>query len=190
MNPVDVAILGLIGVSAAFSLFRGFVRETIVFVGLIAGLWAAFNFMDVAGSWFERLIEDSSIRLAIGFVVVLGAVLIAAGILSSLLRLAVNVTGLTGTDRLLGAVFGAARGAIIVAALVLLADLTDLRARTWWQESVVLPTFESIADEIRRILPEELAAHFRRGALPDVSAPDLELDRNLGLPDNVKSVVE
>lgn len=179
MNWVDLAILAIVGLSTAFSLVRGFVRETIVFIGLIAGLWAAFNFMDVAGGWFERWIEDPSIRLALGFVVVLGAVLIASGILSGLLRLAVNVTGLTGTDRVLGGIFGAARGAIVVAALVLLADLTDLRGRAWWQESTMLPVFESAADEIRRILPEELAAYFGRDALPD--APKVDLDQDLDI---------
>ena len=200
MTWVDFAILAIVGLSTAFSLYRGFVRETIVFIGLIAGLWAAFNFMDVAGGWFEGWVEDSSIRLALGFVVVLGAVLIAAGILSGLLRVAVNVTGLTGTDRVLGGIFGAARGAIIVAALVLLTDLTDLRSRAWWQESTMLPTFEAIADEIRRILPEELAGHLRGDTLPDVPKVDLDrdldLDRNLDLdedldmPDRVKSALE
>lgn len=190
MNWLDLAILAIVGVSAAFSLFRGFVRETIVFIGLIAGLWAAFHFMDVAGGWFEQWIENPSIRLALGFVVVLAAVLIAAGILSGLLRLAVNVTGLTGTDRVLGGIFGAARGAIIVAALVLLADLTDLRSRAWWQESALLPTFESIAGEIRRLLPEELAGRLRPGALPDVPEVDLDRDLDLDVPDRVKSVVE
>ncbi len=176
MNWVDFALLAIIGLSATLSLFRGFVRETVVFIGLIAGLWAAFNFMHVAGGWFERWIEDSTIQLAVGFVVLLGAVLIAAGILSRLLLLAVNVTGLTGTDRVLGAIFGAARGAIIVAAVVLLADLTDLRERAWWHESTMLPTFETIADEIRRILPDELAEHFRRDRLPDAPPTDLDLD--------------
>lgn len=204
MNWVDFAILAIVGLSAAFSLVRGFVREAIVFIGLIVGLWAAFNFMEVAGGWFERWIEDPSIRLALGFVVVLVAVLIASGILSGLLRLAVNVTGLTGTDRVLGGIFGAARGAIVVAALVLLADLTDLRSRTWWQESTTLPVFESVAGEIRRILPEELAAHFGRDALPDAPKvdldrdldldldfdQDLDLDRGLGVPGGVKSVIE
>ena len=183
MNWVDFVLLAIIGLSAVLSLFRGFVRETFVFIGLIAGLWAAFNFMHVASDWFARWIEDSSIRLALGFAAVLGAVLITTGIVSRLLRLAVNVTGLTGTDRALGAIFGAARGAIIVACLVLLADLTNVRERTWWQESAMLPTFESVADEIRRILPDELAGHFGGDTLP--AGLPADLDESLDLDDNL-----
>lgn len=157
MAWADLAVLAIIGVSAVLSLFRGFVREAIALAGWIAGLWFAFNFLHVGAEWFVRWVESPEIRLMLGFVVLLGAVLVVAGVVARLAGGLVDVTGLGGTDRVLGMVFGAGRGALIVSVLVLLAGFTDLAAEPWWRESVLLPRFEALAGEVARILPGEIA---------------------------------
>ena len=153
----DLAVLAIIGVSAVLSLFRGFVREAIALAGWIAGLWFAFNFLHVAAEWFVRWVESPEIRLVLGFVVLLAAVLVVAGVVARLAGGLVDVTGLGGTDRVLGMIFGAGRGAVVVAVLVLLAGFTDLAGERWWRESVLLPRFEALAGEVARILPGEIA---------------------------------
>lgn len=157
MAWADLAVLAIIGLSAVLSLFRGFVREAIALAGWIAGLWVAFNHVHIGAGWFVRWIESPEIRLVLGFVVLLAAVLIVAGVAARLAGGLVDVTGLGGTDRVLGMLFGAGRGAIIVAGLVLVAGFTDLARETWWRESVLLPRFEALADEVARILPGEIA---------------------------------
>ncbi len=176
LNWVDFAFLAIVAASAAVSLFRGFMREATSFAGLVAGLWAAFAFMDEVGDWFEPWIGNPSLRLGIGFVLVLVAVLVVAGILSRLFHLAVGAAGLTGIDRLLGVVFGAARGGLVAAALVLLAGGTGLPERDWWQDSALMPAFESVADEIRGLLPDDPFEYFDRagGSFPhDISGEEL-----------------
>ena len=157
MAWADLAVLAIIGVSAVLSLFRGFVREAIALAGWIAGLWFAFNFLHVAAEWFVRWVESPEIRLVLGFVVLLAAVLVVAGVVARLAGGLVDVTGLGGTDRILGMIFGAGRGAVVVAVLVMLAGFTDLAGERWWRESVLLPRFEALAGEVARILPGEIA---------------------------------
>ncbi len=157
MAWADWAVLAIIGVSAVLSLFRGFVREAIALAGWIAGLWLAFNYAPVGAEWFERWVESSEIRFVLGFVVVLAAVLVVAGVTARLVGGLVDVTGLGGTDRVLGMIFGAGRGAVIVSALVLLAGFTDVMSEPWWGESVLLPRFEALATEVGRILPAGIA---------------------------------
>ena len=65
------------------------------------------------------------------------------------------------TDRALGVVFGIARGIVIVAILVLCAGLTALPKDPWWKESLFLPHFQVLAEEIRSLLPPEVAALFQ-----------------------------
>ena len=89
--------------------------------------------------------------------VVLAAVLVVAGVTARLVGGLVDVTGLGGTDRVLGMIFGAGRGAVIVSALVLLAGFTDVMSEPWWGESVLLPRFEALAAEVGRILPAGIA---------------------------------
>ncbi len=157
MAWADLAVLAIIGVSAVLSLFRGFVRAAIALAGWIAGLWFAFNFLHVGAEWFVRWVASPEIRLVLGFVVLLAAVLVAAGVVGRLAGGFVDATGLGGLDRVLGMIFGAARGAIIVACLVLLAGFFNLSGEPWWRESVLLPRFEALAGEVARILPGEIA---------------------------------
>ena len=159
MAWADLAVLAIIGVSAVLSLFRGFVREAIALAGWIAGLWFAFNYYHVGAEWFVRWVESPHIRNVLGFVVLLAAVLVVAGVVARLAGGLVNVTGLGGTDRVLGMIFGAGRGTIIVAGIVLLAGFMEmgLTREPWWRDSVLLPRFEALAGEVARILPGEIA---------------------------------
>ena len=70
----------------------------------------------------------------ISFVVVFGATLIVGGIVQWAIAKLVESTGLSGTDRILGFVFGGARGAIvcIVALIALRPFAIDAH---WWQAS-------------------------------------------------------
>ena len=162
MASADLAILGIIGLSAVLSLFRGFVREAISLAGWIAGFWLAFNYMHVGAAWFADWVDSPFLRLALGFVVLLGAVLVAAGVTGRLAGKLVNVTGLGGTDRVLGMIFGVGRGAVIVAGLVLVAGFTDVVLEPWWRESVLIPRFEALSAEVVRILPDDIAHRIRR----------------------------
>ena len=162
MASADLAILGIIGLSAVLSLFRGFVREAIALFGWIAGVWLAFNYMHITSEWFVRWVDSPFLRLSLGFATVLAAALVTAGVAGRLARRFVDVTGLGGTDRVLGMVFGAGRGAVIVAGLVVLAGFTDVMREPWWRESELIPRFETLASEIARILPGEMAQRLNR----------------------------
>jgi len=67
-------------------------------------------------------------------------------LLSSLINYVVSQlvkkTGLSGTDRMIGVVFGVARGAAVVGILVLLAGLTTLPQDDWWQDSQLVGHFQ------------------------------------------------
>ena len=70
-------------------------------------------------------------------------------------------TGMSGTDRLIGMVFGAARGILLVAILVLLAGLTPLPEEAWWVRSTLVGYFEELAFWLRDLMPPEIADRFR-----------------------------
>jgi membrane protein required for colicin V production len=71
----------------------------------------------------------------------------------------VEKTGLTGTDRSLGVVFGLLRGLAIVTILVLAAGATPMPADIWWQNSLLIDHFVKLALWVREFLPAEIAQH-------------------------------
>jgi membrane protein required for colicin V production len=54
----------------------------------------------------------------------------------------VKATGLSGTDRLLGTVFGVLRGAMLVLViLILMPAIVPIEQDDWYKQSIVIPKF-------------------------------------------------
>ena len=158
---VDYGILGIIGLSAGVSIVRGFAREAISLAGWVLAVWLAVTQVGRVAAYLVPYIELPSLRLAVAFLAVFVSVLIVTGFIVFLVGLMVEKTAMSGTDRVLGVVFGIARGVAIVGVLVALAGLTPLPQDPWWRESVVLPHFERLALEIRGALPDEVAGDMK-----------------------------
>lgn len=159
LHWADLAILVILALSALLSLFRGLVGEVMSLLGWVGAGWAALEFAAPLARRLE-FVSVPSLRLALAFCLVFVAVLLACALLSLFIRRLVAGTGLTGTDRMLGILFGLARGAAIVTLLVLVAGLTPLPRDPWWREPVLLPRFEALARLAIRWLPPEFRQHF------------------------------
>lgn len=160
MNWVDISVLAIVFLSAVISVIRGFVREALSLAAWIAAFWVAFTFTDNMAVMLADHIETPSLRLVAGFTILFLATLIIAALVNFLAVQLVVKTGLSGTDRMLGVIFGIARGVVIVGILVLLAGLTPIPQDPWWEASTLIPHFEALAILLRGLLPPDIAAHF------------------------------
>jgi membrane protein required for colicin V production len=154
---IDVVILALIVLSAVLSLFRGFVKEAVALATWLVALWVAMTFYEELAAWLSQWIELVSAQKITAFGILFVCVLLLGAVVNFLAGKLVSRTGLTGTDKLLGIVFGVARGGVIVAILVLLAGLTPFPQDPWWQDSQFLGYFEEFAMWMRNFLPGEIA---------------------------------
>jgi len=157
---IDIVIIGVVAISAIISLVRGFVREAFSLASWFVAVGAAWFFFRPVSVHFESMIEVPSMRLAAAFVVILIAVLILGALITRFMGMIVDSTGLSGTDRMIGVLFGAARGALIVVILVTLAGLTPLPEDPWWKDSQLIPYFQDLAVWLKSNLPEEFASYF------------------------------
>jgi len=160
MNWADFSILSIIGISALISLFRGFVREALSVVGLAAAIWVAVTFYNQASDLLVNVISLPTGRRVIAFVALIVVSLLIAGLINHLIGKLVDKVGLTGTDRMLGVVFGVVRGVAIVGLLVLLAGLTQVPQDPWWQQSMLMEHFQKLAQMAIEFLPADVVAHF------------------------------
>ena len=154
---IDVVIISLIALSAILSLFRGFVKEALALITWLVALWVAMAFYEELAVWLSQWIATPSAQKVTAFGILFICVLLLGAIVNYLAGKLVDKTGLTGTDKLLGVIFGVARGAAIVAILVLLAGLTPVPQDPWWQDSQFLGYFEGFALWMRDFLPSEIA---------------------------------
>jgi membrane protein required for colicin V production len=161
MNWVDYTIIGIIAVSAVTSVIRGFVREVLSLVAWVAAFWVALKFSHQAADYATNYIPNSHVREATAFVVLFLVTLLVVALVNYLIVQLMDKTGISGTDRMLGMVFGIARGVLIVALLVLLAGATSIPEEPWWKESTLLDHFVSLAVWIRDYLPADVAKSFK-----------------------------
>jgi membrane protein required for colicin V production len=158
---IDYILLAIIAISALLSLWRGFVKEALSLISWIAALWVALLFFHKLADWLARWIETPTVRDVVGFGSLFLVTVLIGGLVGYLAGQLVAKTGLTATDRVLGMVFGVARGVIIVAVLVLLAGLTTLPQDPWWKDSLLLGHFQELALWLRSFLPADIAANIR-----------------------------
>lgn len=171
MNAADLAIVVIIALSVVIGVVRGFIVEVLSIAIWVGAVAMALVFGGLVGEWFAASIELPSLRAAIGHGLVFIAGIVAGAILMWVLRKAVQSTGLSGTDRLLGLVFGIARGVLLVTVLVVLAGLTALPRDPWWQESRTIPVFQDIAQALAPHLPAALRQYLDFSAASPEAPP-------------------
>jgi membrane protein required for colicin V production len=160
MPVLDIAILAIIGVSAVVSLLRGFVREAFSLAIWVLAFWVSWSFFRDLEVPLREWIASPTARLGVAFGLLMIATLLVGGLVNYVIIRVVELTGMSGTDRLIGMVFGVARGVLLVAVLVLLAGLTPLPDETWWQQSQLVTYFEELAVWLHQLLPPDIAARF------------------------------
>jgi membrane protein required for colicin V production len=173
MTAFDLIAVGIVGLSIVAAFLRGFVRVAISLMGWIVGLIAASRFSDTVGAMLPDYGETPAVRYVVAFVLILLAALLVAGIAGFILSRLVRAAGLGFLDRFLGAIIGLARGVLIAVFLVLLAGLTPLPAKDWWQNAKLSPILVTAALSLKPWLPKAWAEQldYGKGRQPAVPAP-------------------
>ncbi|HVN34892.1 MAG TPA: CvpA family protein [Casimicrobiaceae bacterium] len=165
MNAFDLTLIAIVALSTLFAFARGVVREVMALATWVVGLVAAFAYAAALAALFTRLDISVAARHVLAFALILIAVLVAGAILARALSGAVKAIGLGFVDRLLGAVFGVARGVAVVVLFALVAGLTALPKEDWWQNSMLGRSLAEAALGLKPYLPRAWAERL------DFSAP-------------------
>ena len=160
MSWIDLCIIGVIVLSALISLVRGFVKESISLVSWIVAGIIALRYYAPMADLLEPFIVSVTLRQWVGGGILFIVTLIVGAIVNFIVSQLVSKTGLSGTDKALGVVFGAARGVLIIAMLVLLASLTPMPEASWWQDSAMIGFFQQLAEWIGSVIPADAVGKF------------------------------
>ena len=145
LAPFDWAIIAVLAISTLLSLRRGFLKEALSLGTWIAAFVVARQFHGPMDQLLETQIVDSLMRSIAAFAALFVGTLLVGAALGFLLGALINATGLSSTDRVLGMVFGFARGALIVTVVIGLLNLTPLVNDSWYTNASLVPHFETVA---------------------------------------------
>ncbi len=158
MNELDYAIIAIALMSVAIGAWRGAIREIINISGWVVAFILAHAFSADLAAYFSDWIAEPVYRMALSWLAIFVAVLIFASLLASLLTELVRKLGLSGLDRLLGAIVGLLRGVLVIVVLALAAGMTKFPQTGLWKNAALTPPVEVAAMYARALLPQSLAS--------------------------------
>lgn len=157
-NWADWFIVVVMTASAVIGLFRGLIREAWSLLSWVVAAICTVRFATPLAHYFESFIQTPSIRVLCAGAIILVLVLIVGGLLGMLLGQVVSKTGLSGTDRLLGMVFGIGRGVLLMGVIIMVAKLAHMDGDPWWSQSQLLPYFMPMVAWLQVFLPNQIAS--------------------------------
>ncbi|PHV13321.1 CvpA family protein [Chitinimonas sp. BJB300] len=161
MTGFDYAVLIILGLSVLLAVLRGGISEILSLSAWILGFWLAQQYAAELGARLPPEVPTVELRLIAGFLGILLGVWFLSAIVRITLAQFIKASGLATWDRLLGAVFGVIRGALIVLALVMVAGLTSVPKMPIWRDAMFSPPLEASAIALKPWLPPELANHIK-----------------------------
>lgn len=150
------SLLGLDGLMAlvlllslSLGVWRGLVFELMSLAGWVLAWMAASLGGEALGARMVNHLPDSMLRSAAGFVVAFVVALVGCSLLAHLAKMLISASPLKVIDRVLGAVFGALRGVLILVVLVTVAEWTPVVHADWWQGSTGVAWISMLRQQVQ-----------------------------------------
>ncbi len=157
INPTDLAVIGVLLVSALFAFVRGFVKEVLAVAGWIGAILITVHLFPIVTPYARQytdiqILADGGTGIAI-FVISL----VVLSFVSHFIAKRVRESAVSALDRSLGFVFGLARGAVLVAIAYLLLVWTVPHADqpAVVREARVVPLVEETARWLIKVVPTQ-----------------------------------
>jgi membrane protein required for colicin V production len=156
---VDIALLSVLGLSVLIGLWRGFVFEIMSLLGWVVVFVLANALGPLLADDLPLGEPGSGLRLWAAYLLVFVLVLVTCTLLARMLRALVSATPLSLVDHLLGGVFGAVRGGVILVVAGLLVMLSPWAASPAWKSSHGALWVGLALEGLKPVLPQSLNVH-------------------------------
>lgn len=171
LNPFDWFLIAIVAYSTIAAFLRGFFREIFSLVGLIAGILLASWYYAPLGVRLASFLPWATAQIA-AFLLIAILVMVLCGVIGTLISRTAKTIGLGFIDRLLGAIFGLARGCLMGVA-ILMAAAAFLPHQPYIRNSQLSGYFLEGAHAVSFVVPTNLQQHIRAGAIAlKHSSPD------------------
>ena len=140
MTALDYLILAIFLIFAIWGMVRGLIAEVFSILSWVAALYLGSHYGEAVAPWLESTIDSVTLRQLIAAIAVGIAAYAVVSIAGVLLSRSIQSSIFGPLNRMLGLLFGAARGAIVIAVAALVGLQFGLQDETWWQEAKLQPS--------------------------------------------------
>ncbi|QEL55304.1 CvpA family protein [Chromobacterium paludis] len=157
MTAFDYIVIAIVAGSVLMALVRGLIVEVLSLGAWLIAFWCAKQFSPLVEGFLPASLPGEGVRMVASFVLVFFLIWLGTALLRVMLTGLVDSIGLGAINRLLGGMFGLARGVVLVTVMVLLGGLSSLPQKPMWRNAVLAAPFESLALSLRPWLPPMMA---------------------------------
>jgi membrane protein required for colicin V production len=153
---VDWALLAVLAVSVVVGLWRGLGFEVLSLVGWVVAFFVAQAFAPSLAALVPLGVPGGALNHGVAFIAAFVLALLVWALLSRLIRLLIHATPLQPVDRVLGGVFGLARGAVLLLAVATVVMLSPAQRSSAWQRSYGAAWLATVLQGLKPVLPDAI----------------------------------
>jgi membrane protein required for colicin V production len=157
LSWVDWALLAVLLISVVVGLWRGLVFEVLSLVGWVVAFIVAQAFAPTVARSVPIGAPGSALNHGIAFLAAFVLALVIWALASRLVRMLIHATPLQPVDRVLGGVFGLARGAVLLLAVATVVMLSPAQRSSAWQHSLGAAWLGTLLQGLKPVLPDAVA---------------------------------
>ena len=136
-------------------------REVLALAGWLAAIYVAKAYATQLIPLLPADIPTEALKILAAHIIVFFGVLLIASLLTIAVSSLIKKIGLNWLNRGIGAVFGFARGLLIVCVLVFLAGLTSLPKDARWTNAMFSSPLEALVKTTLPFVPKVVANHIK-----------------------------
>lgn len=156
---IDYTIAVIVLVSALIGLMRGFVKELSRLLTWLVTVGVCANYAPDFAQGFQKITQDPLGQIALACGALFVAVLLLSSLIQWVLRDLILKDRLSLFDRLLGTLFGFARGLVMITLALVFASATPMPQSSWWVKSAFIPLFQQASNVLKDHLPARWAGY-------------------------------
>src|SRR5258706_15155959 len=154
MNWTDYVIIGLLVFSSVAGLLRGLLREVISLVTWLIAVVLAWQYASALEPYLGGALNGEAVRPWAARAIIFITVLLIGAAIGAIVTRFTRLSIFAGTDRLLGFVFGMARGVVVLGLLAILCHAVRLDEEPWYGDSTLVPYAEKVGNVLRSLVGE------------------------------------
>jgi membrane protein required for colicin V production len=151
---LDFTFIAVVALSTLISLVRGIVKEVLSLAAWVVAFGVAWYYANGIANVFAAYLHVAWLRYVLSFLSILLVTLLLTSMLSRFIGMAIKSSGMGMSDRLMGMVFGFARGIVVVALLTVMISAMPVREEPWWKESMLMPYFLGATQWLMNRVPQ------------------------------------
>ena len=156
LNALDFLLIGILLVSLIWGLFRGLVREILALGSWVFSGWLTWRYGGTLADYLIVWLSSERLSYFAGLGAIFIGSLVAFTLISRVAYKQFRISGLTAMNRILGAIFGIARGVVVSTLLLFGAQFSPATEANWYRDSELVPYFSSLVEFADDVVSQQL----------------------------------